>query len=319
VAAPPWEPGLATQARRLASWLLFPLAVCALAAWAVVAPNLDWATPLGLPAVARDALVLLPSVISAYALIAALERLLPHRREWNLPHGDVRTDVLHLLLSGQGANAAFQATLAGAAVAGGLWISGRLGRGLWPAHWPALLQLGLALWVAELGHYWYHRLAHERALLWRLHAAHHSAQRLYWLNATRFHPLDLFALISVETLPLLLLGIDRRALLAYLVFRAVYGQIQHCNIELRIPAPLNWLFSSHELHRWHHSELPREANHNYAATLSCWDLLFGTYFRPADRAFRGAVGIADLPRFPKGYLAQLLAPLRFERIQATER
>ncbi len=44
--------------------------------------------------------------------------------------------------------------------------------------------------VSEFGSYWAHRLMHERPLLWRLHAVHHSAERLYWLNAGRFHPLD---------------------------------------------------------------------------------------------------------------------------------
>ena len=35
--------------------------------------------------------------------------------------------------------------------------------------------------------------------MWRVHAAHHSAPRLYWLNATRFHPFDLFGLIVCQT------------------------------------------------------------------------------------------------------------------------
>ena len=35
-------------------------------------------------------------------------------------------------------------------------------------------------------------MMHEVPWLWRFHATHHSAPRLYWLNAGRFHPLDLF-------------------------------------------------------------------------------------------------------------------------------
>lgn len=303
-----------TQARRLVRSALFPVLLVALGAWAVFGSTLELATSLGLPVALNDGLVLLVTMASAYASIALLERALPYRAEWNRSHGDTSTDTLHLLLSGPCANSAFQATLGGVAVAGAAWLSTRLGHGIWPAHWPALLQLALALWVAEFGHYWFHRLAHERPLLWRLHAAHHSAPRLYWLNATRFHPLDLFALVAFESTPLLLLGIDRRALLMYLMFRVVYGELQHCNIDLASPGPLNWLFSSHELHRWHHSRDPREGDTNYASTLSFWDLLFGTYFCPRSRSFDGRVGIRDLPDYPRRYVPQLLAPFRWARV-----
>jgi sterol desaturase/sphingolipid hydroxylase (fatty acid hydroxylase superfamily) len=192
----------------------------------------------------------------------------------------------------------------------------RLGHGLWPDAWPPLAQLGLALLVAEFGHYWFHRLGHEWRLLWRLHAVHHSAPRLHWLNATRFHPLDLFGLMSFGWGPLLLLGIGPGAFLSFLVFRSVYGQIQHCNIALASPGWLNRVFSSHELHRWHHSARSAEGNSNYGAALSVWDTLFGSYFRPQGRCFEGPVGIGALPEFPRSYTAQLLAPFRWSRIRA---
>ncbi|WP_422822321.1 sterol desaturase family protein [Vreelandella nanhaiensis] len=33
-----------------------------------------------------------------------------------------------------------------------------------------------------------HRASHRIGWLWRLHAPHHSAERLYWLNGKRRHP-----------------------------------------------------------------------------------------------------------------------------------
>jgi sterol desaturase/sphingolipid hydroxylase (fatty acid hydroxylase superfamily) len=299
-----------------ASRAVFPASVVALAAWALHAPRVDLAAPLGLPALANQGLVLLATLVPSYAAIALLERRRPYRRGWNQPQRDLRTDVLHLLFTGQGATAVFQATMAVAALAAAARIRAELGHAPWPAHWPALAQLGLALGVAEFGHYWFHRLCHEWPLLWRLHAVHHSAPRLYWLNATRFHPLDLLALLCVEGGPLLLLGIGPDAFLSFLIFRAVYGQIQHCNIALASPGWLNRVFSSHELHRWHHSTLSAEGNHNYGAALSVWDTLFGSYFLPEGRCFDGPVGIGALPDFPRSYAAQLLAPFRWSRIRA---
>jgi sterol desaturase/sphingolipid hydroxylase (fatty acid hydroxylase superfamily) len=303
-------------------WLsraLFPAAVLALGAWALRAPSVDLAGALGLPGALNPSLVLLATLVPCYAGIAWLERRMPYRAEWNRPQRDLRADVLHLLFTGQGATALFQATVAVAALSGAAELRARLGYAPWPQQWPALAQLALALCVAEFGHYWFHRLSHEWSLLWRLHAVHHSAPRLYWLNATRFHPLDLFALLCVESGPLLLLGIGPDAFLSFLIFRAVYGQIQHCNIALASPGWLNRVLSSHELHRWHHSTLPAEGNRNYGAALSIWDTLFGSYFLPRDRRFEGPVGIGALPDFPQSYAAQLAAPFRWARIRNARR
>jgi sterol desaturase/sphingolipid hydroxylase (fatty acid hydroxylase superfamily) len=294
--------------------LLFPLVVTAMLAYALAKPSLDLAAALGLAPGANAALRPLSAIALFYALIAALERRFPHRPEWNRSHGDVRTDVLHLLFTGAAAQA-----LVGAAVLGPLaWLSAEVSRAaggaLWPVHWPLLAQLALALVLGELGHYAFHRLSHESHLVWRLHAAHHSPHRLYWLNATRFHVLDLFLLISFESIPLALLGASAEVLGPYFVFRAIYGQIQHCNVEMPTPRWIDWLWSSPNVHRWHHSTVSREGNHNYGAVLNVWDHAFRSFLRP-DAPFAGPVGIGQLPNFPAGYLAQQLSPFRWRRIR----
>jgi sterol desaturase/sphingolipid hydroxylase (fatty acid hydroxylase superfamily) len=190
-------------------------------------------------------------------------------------------------------------------------LAASLGTNLWPAGAPLVAQIFLAILIAELGHYWFHRVSHERPLVWRLHATHHSSKRLYWGNATRFHPFDLFALISLQSVPLLLLGIPESTFLGYSLFASVYGQLQHANIRLSTPRWLDWVFSSPGLHRWHHSPDPGEGNHNYGAILSSWDLVFGTFFRPCERTFGGKVGLSGLPEFPTRYVAQLASPFRW--------
>jgi sterol desaturase/sphingolipid hydroxylase (fatty acid hydroxylase superfamily) len=293
---------------------LFPLVVTAMLGYALAAPSLDFASGLGFDARANDALRPLSAIVLFYALLALLERFLPHRPEWRRSHGDVRTDVLHLLLTGAIAQA-----LVGAAVLGPLsllsgWVSGATDGALWPTGWPMLAQLALAVVLGELGHYAFHRLSHESPLVWRLHAAHHSPHRLYWLNATRFHVLDLFLIISFESLPLALMGAGAAVLAPYFVFRAIYGQLQHCNVDMPTPRWLDWLWSSPNVHRWHHSTRSSEGNHNYGAVLNVWDHVFRSFWRP-DAPFAGPVGIGQLPRFPSGWLAQQLAPFRWARIR----
>ena len=298
----------------LAAYALFPLVVVAIAAFAIFGSGFDAAGWLGFAPEANPALVTLGAVLSFYPTVAALERLFPYRGNWNRAQGDTRTDTLYLLISGPVTAALADATTRGIVAGAAMWLTQRLGGALWPTTWPIVAQLFLAVLVAEFGHYWFHRLTHERALLWRLHATHHSAPRLYWLNATRFHPLDLFCLSLCQLAPLILLGAPPRTLLAYTLFQAVYGQLQHGNIELRTGA-LDWLFSTPGLHRFHHSTDPREGNANYGAILITWDLLFGSFFRPAARGFDGPVGIADMPRFPQSYLAQLASPFRWAQLR----
>ena len=71
---------------------------------------------------------------------------------------------------------------------------------------------------------------------------------------------------------------------------------------------LNYLVSGPEVHRWHHSKAIAESNNNYAHSFVVWDLVFGTYFRPKERAV-GDLGLLDAA-FPLGFFRQLGAPFR---------
>jgi sterol desaturase/sphingolipid hydroxylase (fatty acid hydroxylase superfamily) len=300
-------------AMRRAPVLLFPLFLLAITGFAVFGSTLDLAGPLGLPSLVNPVLLTLAAVAIFYPAVAICERIWPYRAEWNRDQGDLRADLLYLTVAGPAVTAFFGATVAGVAAAAGAWLSERFGGSLWPASWPALAQLFLAIAVAELGHYAFHRLSHESPLVWRVHATHHSAPRLYWGNATRFHPLDLFCLLVLQSGALILLGAPPRAFLMYSLFQSVYGQLQHGNFEVRVRW-LDWIFSTPGLHRFHHSTDPREGNRNYGAILIVWDLAFGTFHRPRDRGFDGPVGIGSLPQFPKGWLAQLASPFRWQRM-----
>jgi sterol desaturase/sphingolipid hydroxylase (fatty acid hydroxylase superfamily) len=77
--------------------------------------------------------------------------------------------------------------------------------------------------------------------------------------------------------------------------------------------PLNWIFSMAEPHRWHHSRTLTEANSNYGSNLIVWDLVFGTFLLPPGAPRE--IGIADLPRFPTGYLAHLATPFRWSAVR----
>ena len=253
----------------------------------------------------------------AFLLVFLCERVVPYHQSWKHSKGDIWVDASHaltLILTG----GLVQPAIVAGGVAIAAWFSAHLGLGLWPLDWPLYAQLALSLVVVEFFQYWVHRLQHERDIFWRFHAVHHSAPRLYWLNASRFHFVDILMHNVAGHLPLIALGAPVEMLALWTLFSAIHGIFQHANLPL-VLGPLNWIFSMAELHRWHHSPRMEEANHNYGQNLILFDTLFGTRFLPRDREPPEAIGIETLPTFPMSWWAQILSPFHWKRIQSESR
>jgi sterol desaturase/sphingolipid hydroxylase (fatty acid hydroxylase superfamily) len=124
----------------------------------------------------------------------------------------------------------------------------------------------------------------------------HSAPRLYWLNAARFHPIDIALLYIVGYVPLVGLGCPEAGNHALRVIRCrlrdAAAQQYRC-----APRTAHWIFSMAEPHRWHHSRTLEEANTNYGSNLMIWDVAFGTFFLPGEREPPQNIGIANMPDF----------------------
>jgi len=253
-----------------------------------------------------------PTMVAAYGaiLLAAIvitvaEQRLPYRAAWAADRSMVTTDVAFLAVVQMviPAFAAIAFALCAGAFANSVWEV----RHVWPHHLPGILQVGLVLIAADFLRYWQHRAMHRSPTLWRLHAIHHSPDRLYSLNVGRFHPLEEVLQSLVETLPFVLLGVDARVLAGYYVFYAVNGFFQHSNCDVRLGG-LNQVIAGPELHRWHHAARIDDANHNYGNKLIIWDTLFGTRYLPADREV-GELGNGD-PTYPTTFVGQVAAPFR---------
>ena len=245
----------------------------------------------------------LPALLLGAILVSHLvELLLPYQHSWNQAHADGPSDLLHALVN-ESLNIA---SLAIIPLLAGLWPAPPL----WPVHWPLWLQLVLAILAADLGVTLMHWLSHRSALLWRLHAVHHSVPRLYGFNGLMKHPLHQMLEAGAGVLPLILLGLPLQvaALLAFAV--AVQLLLQHSNVDMLI-GPLRHLFAWAPLHRFHHIRYGRAGDVNFALFFSFWDRLLGTAFYREDyRVSDADVGIGDRPDYPRAYLAQLCEPFR---------
>ncbi|MDO9521876.1 MAG: sterol desaturase family protein [Pseudohongiella sp.] len=236
---------------------------------------------LGVFLVAREAGLNLEVAVLAAAvmtLLAALvlERYMPFRQSWNRSTGDTGVD----LTSAAALLGVVEPLLKYGAPLAVVYLYGLLpvleaGREAWTAV-PFVVQLVAATAMIEFGRYWSHRLHHTHEALWWLHAMHHSSERLYTLNNFRFHPLNYVINFGIGVLPVMLLGVPADVLLGYLAISQLVLMLQHANVDLR-SGWANYLFSTNELHRWHHSTVMSEANNNYGNAFVLWDMVFGTF------------------------------------------
>lgn len=252
-----------------------------------------------------------PQLFSAYltVMIAAIsilfhETFLPSREDWRPTAKEIIRDGLFLTL----VQVALPAVLKGLALVLIVWMSNNSTApiiGIWPSDAPILVQVAIMLVVAEFFRYWMHRTFHKNRILWKLHAVHHAADKLYTINVGRFHPLDKSLQFLGDTLPFLLLGVSPDVFAAYFVLYAINGFYQHSNADVRLGF-LNWIIAGPELHRWHHSAIISEAHSNYGNNLILWDSIFGTRHLPkGQQVCRVGIGNTD---WPEDFLGQMSAP-----------
>jgi len=289
--------------RAILSWLIFP----------VTLGGALLATAAGLRAGLDPGPLTTGVLLSAAALILILQRVHPYRGDWRGGAGEIRTDLLHGVISTGGSSLAFQALAFGALISAGGALSARLGAPLWPGDWPLWAQLPLALVVGELGQYSVHRLSHVWSPLWRLHALHHSSEQLYMLSAGRNHPLSNLLSYGANISVLVAVGAPGELLAMQSVFTGVHGFLQHANVAIRT-GWLRYVFATADYHRWHHSTVMAEGNTNFGSNLIVLDWLLGTAYLPPEREV-GAVGLGDMPNFPRGFWGQLASPFSWRRLQ----
>lgn len=156
---------------------------------------------------------------------------------------------------------------------------------LFPTSIPLALQVVLALVVAEFGQYWMHRFAHGGGWLWRVHTMHHSPKRVSLANGFRTNPINMIWHQMAGIFVLMLIGTPDFVLHSMIIVSTAISLFQHINANISFYG-WNWIFSTADLHRWHHAITPKDAFCNFGQNLIIWDQVFGTY--------RRANGIAPL-------------------------
>ena len=275
---------------RILRWLYAPVFFLGFIAAAVL-----------LVAAGSSKMLLLALLAAAIAVAFLAEMAIPYERAWNRPKGDRLRDVWHALVN--------ESLIVLSILALPVFAAVTPDAGIWPHDWPMWTQLALAVILADLGITGVHYLSHRWGWLWRLHAVHHSVQRMYGFNGLMKHPLHQSVEMLAGVAPLLLLGMSANVawLLAFAV--AIQLLLQHSNVDMRI-GPLGRIWAVAPVHRHHHLASATDGDVNFGLFTCIGDHLLGTWRYGPPTPREGAIGIAGEPDYPNDYVAQLWAPFR---------
>ncbi len=290
------------QVRRFIQWTAFPGLLVAALGSSLALSRAGYS----------DAFAVFSVTLGAALPLLLLQLILPFEERWRGRPKDFGLDLLHMLSTGL-AGDLWRAISFGVAVTASVWLSEALGVHLWPSEWPLLAQFALAMVIGDFGAYWVHRLCHTVPFFWRVHAMHHSSERLYVFSATRNHPANVVLAYGSQALPLIVLGVGSEVLILMSVFTAVHGMLQHANIDLK-HGWFNHIFATADLHRWHHSAEIDESNSNYGSNLILWDWVFGTRNLPEDRSHPDRMGLTGYA-LPENWFSHLASPFILGRYE----
>jgi len=185
------------------------------------------------------------------------------------------------------------------------------------SHWnnPVLDVVGALVAVIIVGiagdffYYWFHRLQHTNAFLWRFHAVHHSLREMNAFNSNHHFTEEIFR-IPFVMLPFGLLvsmsAGDTPVIIATIF--GMHGIFIHSSTRFNLGFG-NRIIADNRFHRIHHSIDRRHWGKNYGSSSSIWDVLFKTaYFPKADEPMP-ATGLKAVPE-PQNLHAFLFSPFQ---------
>jgi len=227
-----------------------------------------------------------------FALLALAEVIWPRRsltvtksRRWVANIGIIVADALVVRLLFP----VLPMTLAATAQAKGWGLFNLLGIAGW-------IELLTGLLILDLVIYLQHRLFHRLPLLWQLHRMHHTDLDLDVSSGTRFHPFEIALSLLIKMVVVLLFGIAPLTVLLFEILLNATSMFNHANLAIP-PAIDRWLrliLITPDLHRVHHSVIPRETDSNFGFSQPWWDRLLGTYRdQPSEGHARMTIGLRE--------------------------
>jgi len=150
---------------------------------------------------------------------------------------------------------------------------------------------------------------HHVPWFWRLHRVHHADTQFDVTTAIRFHPIEILLSLVWKAAVIIVFGIPVAAVLVFEIVLNASAMFSHANFSLpsAVDRALRAIVVTPDMHRVHHSVVPREINTNFGFNLSVWDRLFGTFLQETKQDARAMpFGLPSYQRPDTSSLAWLL-------------
>src|SRR5215216_2566833 len=143
---------------------------------------------------------------------------------------------------------------------------------------PRAFRLAAEALLLDYTFYWWHRLMHRNALLWRCHMVHHSDLDLDVSTAARFHFAEYVLSTGYRAAQVLVIGASPTTTAIFEMLIMVAAEFHHSNLRLPLEFErrLNALVVTPRMHGIHHSVIEQESNSNFATVLTAWDVFHRT-------------------------------------------
>lgn len=149
---------------------------------------------------------------------------------------------------------------------------------------PNIAAVVIFLFIYDFFWYWWHRLQHSIPVLWAFHKLHHVDQNMGVTTTLKAHPIGELAKTCMVALPMaLLFKLEPITIFWVSYSRSLFEHFVHMNVNCHF-GRLNFVITSPNQHRVHHSVLPEHHNVNFATFFSIIDVVFGTYHHPGKLA-----------------------------------
>ena len=151
-----------------------------------------------------------------------------------------------------------------------------------PATWWSFIPCFILL---DLARYWAHRVAHEQRFWWATHVTHHNSEkynfsvsfRLSWTQHIKF----------IFFIPVIMVGFDPFVFFICHQVAVLYQFWIHTEYIKKLPAPIEYIFTTPSHHRVHHASDEQYLDKNYGSTFIIWDRIFGTFAEEKERPHYG--------------------------------
>jgi len=163
--------------------------------------------------------------------------------------------------------------------------------------------------------YWLHRAQHRFRWWWALHSIHHSQRQMSCWTDDRNHLIDDMMVGAATAVFAVLVGVQPTEFVGILVASRLLESFSHVNAPIGFGRVGERLLVSPRYHRLHHALAnpaePHIHDHNFAAVLPIWDILFGTAKFEPDRIRATGVDDPETDRDNgRGWLGQQVAGAR---------